>query len=117
MYIPKLVNPDVAPPADDKDAANSKTWEGFLGQASNPTPRPVFGLLSTDTCHNALVLCHGDTIVPPLFAAGDSFTLADIEGTCTHLAPLLPADWGSYRLAKIPLCVPINFGVAQTCKG
>ncbi len=71
----------------------------------------MFDLISTDVCHKILILFHRATIILPLFAANDSFTLANIKGTCPHLAPLLPEEWESCHLVKIPLCVPISYGV------
>jgi hypothetical protein len=117
LYIPKIVTPEVTTYPDGTDPSEGETWEGFLGQGSNATARAMFDLISTDICKCALVVSDGSIPVPPCFTAGDPFTKADAEATCPSLAPLLSTGVTTYRLVKLPLCIPINYGVTQVCKG
>ena len=117
LYIPKIVQPEVTAHPDGAAVTEGETWEGFLGQTSNATARVSLDLLSTDICQCILVLCQDKQSVPTCFAAGDAFTRDDIAEECTNLAPHLAAGSTTYHLVKLPLCIPITYGVSQTCKG
>jgi hypothetical protein len=117
LYIPKIVTPEVTSHPDGSDLVEGETWEGFVGQGSNATARATFDLLSTDICRSVLVIVDGSFTVPPCFSAGDPFTKADIEEVAPNLSPLLPTSFTSYRMVKLPLCIPINYGAVQVCKG
>ena len=117
LYIPKIVTPEVTSHPNDSDLVEGETWEGFIGQGSNATARATFDLISTDICRSILVVIDGSLLVPPCFSTGDPFTKMDIDEVSPNLSPLLPTSFTSYRMVKLPLCIPINYGAIQVCKG
>ena len=78
LYIPKIVQPEVTTNHNGANVSEGKTWEGFLGQASNATTRVSLNLISMDICQSILVLCPDLWDPPACFAAGDAFTCHDI---------------------------------------
>jgi hypothetical protein len=117
LYIPKIVQPEVTAHPDGTSISEGEPREGFLDQASNATTRVSFNIISTDICQCILVICPDLLDSPSCFTAGDAFTRHNIVEVCPNLAPLLAEGPTKYRLVKLPLCIPIMYGVSQTWKG
>ncbi len=85
LYIPEIVQPEVTAHPDGAAIMQGKTWEGFLGQASNAMDRVSLKLICTDICQCILVLCLDIPDAPSCFAAGDAFNRHDLAEVCPNL--------------------------------
>jgi hypothetical protein len=117
LYIPKIIQPEVIANPNGTNVSDGETWEGFLGQVSNATTRVSLDLISMDICQCILVLCPDLWDPSACFAAGDAFTRHNIAEVCPTLTPLLANSPTKYRIVKLPLCIPIVYGITQTCEG